>query len=111
MPALLVKALDAGSRVARGAVAGPDGVLRILLTARPVMLGRSDVCDVVVHSSRVAARDTVFEPTAEGWVARNLGKNQGMVINGQRVFSAVLRPGDVVFLHGVTLEFVGDEAT
>jgi pSer/pThr/pTyr-binding forkhead associated (FHA) protein len=106
---LLVKALDAGSRVARGAVAGPDGVLRIPLAARRVTLGRSDVCDVVVHSSRVAARESVFEATAEGWLARSLGHTRGMVINGQRVFSAVLRPGDVVLLPGVALEFVGDE--
>lgn len=105
MPSLLVKSVDPGSRVARGAVSAPDGVLRIPLADRRVLLGRSDACDVVVHSSRVAARDTVFEPSPEGWVARNLGHNQGMVINGERVFTAVLKPGDVVFLYGLTLEF------
>lgn len=109
MPSLLVKSLDAGSRVARGAVTGADGALRIPL-ARRVMLGRSDACDVVVHSSRITARHAVFEPSPEGWVARNLGHNPGMVINGERVFEAVLKAGDVVSLHGVTLEFSDADA-
>ena len=109
MPSLIVKSLDAGSRVARGAVRSAEGALSIPLSRR-LMLGRSDACDVVVHSSRVAARDTVFEPSAEGWVARTLGHHPGLVINGERTFQAVLKPGDVVFLHGVTLEFSAADA-
>lgn len=110
MPALLVKSLDAGARVARGAVAAADGSLRIPLKDKKLMLGRTDACDVVVHSGRIAARDTVFEPTPEGWVAKNLDHNRGMVINGERVVSAVLTPGAVILLPGLTLEFVGDDA-
>ena len=110
MPSLVVRSLDAGIRVARGAVAGADGVLRIPLAQRPVMLGRSDACDVVVHSSRLTARHAVFEPSPEGWVARTLGHNPGMLINGERVFEAVLKAGDVVSLHGVTLELSDADA-
>jgi pSer/pThr/pTyr-binding forkhead associated (FHA) protein len=109
MPSLVVKSLDAGSRVARGAVTQADGALRIPL-ARKVLLGRSDACDVVVHSSRLAPRDTVFEPSPEGWVARTLGRHPGLLVNGERVFSKVLKAGDVIFLQGMTLEFSDADA-
>jgi pSer/pThr/pTyr-binding forkhead associated (FHA) protein len=43
-------------------------------------------------------------------VARTLGRHPGLLVNGERVFTRVLKAGDVVFLHGVTLEFSDADA-
>ncbi len=90
----------------KGGVLAADGTVRAPLVDRPLLLGRGGHCDLVAASGRVAREDTVFEPSPEGWVARNLGRNQGMRVNGKPAQRALLHDGDVIFLFGVAFTFV-----
>lgn len=70
---------------------------------RPVLIGRSESCDFVVQDdtvSRVHAELTLHGRTA---YVRDLASMNGTWVNGVRVESAVLRPGDVLDLGGFRL--------
>lgn len=93
------------SPLTAGFVVGDDGSVRVPLERR-LLVGRGRSCDVVVNSAKMARDDTVFEPSPEGWVALNLGNNQGMYVNKSKTMRSVLRHGDVIYLFGVTFRFV-----
>lgn len=94
----------------KGGVTRADGTVVVPLVDRALLLGRGAHCDIVAGVGRLAREDTWFEPTPEGWVARNLGRNQGMLVNGERTMRAVLRGGDQVFLFGVAFVFEAGES-
>jgi hypothetical protein len=71
-------------------------------------LGRDPGCDVVLNDSKCSRRHAVVEDGPEGLVVRDSGSVNGVYLNGQRVETARLRPGDVLRLGDVRLKLLPD---
>lgn len=74
---------------------------------KPVTLGRSaQQSDVVLDDNRLSRAHCRFEPAEGGWAVRDLDSQNGTFLNGKRVQSAVLKPGDVITIGAcdMTLE-------
>jgi pSer/pThr/pTyr-binding forkhead associated (FHA) protein len=70
--------------------AGPD----IAVDQGLVMIGRDRRCDARLDSERVSRRHCVLTRAGGEVLVRDLGSTNGTYINGQRVASARLKPGD-----------------
>lgn len=62
----------------------------------PRMVGRARECDVCIDDPAFAERHARLEPQADSVVLRDLGSDEGSVVNGHRVRHALLRPGDQI---------------
>ncbi len=67
-----------------------------------LIIGRRESCDIVLPDESVSRRHARLEPKKEGWVISDLNSGNGTYINGVRVNSTVLSPGDTIKL-GATL--------
>jgi diguanylate cyclase (GGDEF)-like protein len=64
---------------------------------RPILLGRSDECDVRIADRSVSRKHATVEPTPEGNVVRDLGSTNGTFVNDRRLVAPCpLRDGDYV---------------
>ncbi|HEX8201836.1 MAG TPA: FHA domain-containing protein [Isosphaeraceae bacterium] len=70
--------------------AGPE----ILVDATPVLVGRHPRCDVRLSSPKVSQRHCCLTEAGGEVIVRDLGSTNGILINGRRVESGYLRPGD-----------------
>lgn len=62
-----------------------------------VTVGRSEKhANVVVKDNRLSRAHCRFEPTDDGWSIVDLESQNGTFLNGRRVRSAMVKPGDVV---------------
>jgi ABC-type multidrug transport system ATPase subunit/pSer/pThr/pTyr-binding forkhead associated (FHA) protein len=78
-------------------------------TYRPrVRIGRLPDNDVVLDDLLVSRRHAVLDRTAQGWRLTDLGTGNGTFVNGRRVASAVVGPGDVVGIGHALLHLEGD---
>jgi len=68
----------------------------------PVLLGRRDSCDIALPDESVSRRHARLEPRDGGWVLTDLNSSNGTFVNGVRIRSTALAPGDSVKL-GATL--------
>ena len=74
-------------RVSRGPSRGEQLELSSLL---PVVIGCDPDADLVLADDTVSARHAEVRPTARGWIIRDLGSTNGIVINDVRVGEALL---------------------
>lgn len=65
------------------------------------VLGRSPECSLVLEDDSVSRRHAMVERQGQDILIRDLGSANGLVLNGRRVESAVLRPGETVLLGEV----------
>lgn len=63
---------------------------------QPRLVGRARECDVRIDEPAFAERHARLEPLVDGVVLRDLGSEEGCVVNGHPVRHALLRPGDQV---------------
>ena len=70
------------------------------------IVGRDPGCDIVLNDSKCSRRHAVVEDTAEGIVIRDSGSANGIYLNGKKVQSGPLRPGDSVRLGEVKLRLL-----
>lgn len=80
--------------------------------AKPLLVGRSPDCDVIVHAPGVSRRHCSVEPAASGeglWI-RDLGSSLGLFLGDQPVQEALLAEGDAVAVGRAWL-FVQRDAT
>lgn len=73
---------------------------RCFSLAREVSIGAAADCDVRIDDARVAARHVELVPLARGIVATTGTNAAGMNVNGHRVDTALLVPGDQLVLAG-----------
>jgi pSer/pThr/pTyr-binding forkhead associated (FHA) protein len=72
-----------------------------LVRDRPLTLGRSPVCDVVVSHDTVSRRHAQIFRGEAGWYVSDLGSSNGTWVGGQRVErEAPVRRGDQILLGG-----------
>ncbi len=72
------------------------------------VLGRDPACDVVLNDTKCSRRHAVVEDRPEGLLVRDCGSANGIHVNGARVHTAILRPGDTVRLGDVTLTLMAE---
>ncbi|MDB6114181.1 MAG: adenylate/guanylate cyclase, partial [Lacunisphaera sp.] len=86
--------------------------LGTFLLTRPLSIGRSANCDIVIHGNEVSRRHALINPQAGGevWLV-DLGSTNGTYRNDRRVTQpAKLADGDRITLGGVTFTFHGGPA-
>jgi DNA-binding NtrC family response regulator len=72
-------------------VRGPDkGAQLELAEAESVLLGSDPDADLVLNDDTVSARHAELKPTVRGWVVRDLGSTNGVVVGDLRVMEALL---------------------
>jgi transcriptional regulator with PAS, ATPase and Fis domain len=80
------------------------------LGLRPVVVGSSPECELVVDDPYVSRRHCQLSLTARGVVVRDLGSRNGTWLGQARLVEAGLKPGLVVNLGQLTLTVEADEA-
>ena len=78
-----------------------DGRADILVGRVSVVVGRHPRCDSRVDSPRVSRWHCSLAEVDGGLWVQDLGSSNGTWINGRRVVSALVRPGDVVAIADV----------
>jgi pSer/pThr/pTyr-binding forkhead associated (FHA) protein len=80
---------------------------RVELGGDRVVVGRSDGCDVVVDDSTVSRSHAVLERVGPDWSIRDVGSQNGTVVNGDRLFAPlVLGDGAEITLGRARLVFL-----
>lgn len=80
----------------------------IVLTNRPVSLGRSDEADYQLPTKLASRIHAQVFPRERGWWVEDLGSSNGTVVNGNKIGKPMpLVPGDVITLGDVDLKFEG----
>jgi hypothetical protein len=79
---------------------------RYMLEGPVATLGRSKQCDCVLHDPNVSRRHAELRRGSTGdWQVVDLGSTNGVKVNGRRVDSARLSPGDEVTLGTTRFTF------
>lgn len=78
--------------------AGPDKGRIINLTKASQIIGRHSGCDVVLRDSSVSRRQIKLEWSGNSFTISDLGSTNGTWVNGSRIVSKILEPGDEVAL-------------
>jgi hypothetical protein len=67
----------------------------------PVTIGRQQDCDISVPSEEISRRHAMVKPTADGLMVEDLGSANGTFINGKRVQTGLMRPGEELRLDTI----------
>ena len=78
---------------------------RMVLAGNAMLIGRSRECDFRVDDPNVSRRHAELRRDDEGWGIVDLGSTNGIKLNGRRVESARLSPGDEITLGLTRLTF------
>ena len=81
-----------------------EGRRTVLRGARAVV-GRSRDCDLVLDDPNVSRHHAELRQEGDGWVVSDMGSTNGIKVNGSRVESAALQPGDRVTFGLIELSF------
>jgi hypothetical protein len=81
------------------------GGKRTVLSGNRVVIGRSRECDVTLDDANVSRRHAELRREGGGWVVADLGSTNGVKVNGHRVSSQPLQPGDEITLGLERLSF------
>jgi diguanylate cyclase (GGDEF)-like protein len=89
-------------------ILGPDVGTRVVLD-RSVEMGRDPSCELPLHDDNVSWRHARVEDRGNGdWALVDLGSTNGTVLDGQRCESAILKPGDRIFIGKTVIELQQD---
>jgi hypothetical protein len=78
---------------------------RTVLRGSRAVVGRSRDCDLVLDDPNVSRHHAELRQEGEGWVVADMGSTNGIKVNGSRVESAALQPGDRVTFGLIELSF------
>ena len=96
--------LDAPARAGgRAMLVGADK--RTVLSGSRLLIGRSRDCDVTVDDPNVSRRHAELRNEDGAWIITDLGSTNGVKVNGRRVESARLEPGDELVFGLARLRF------
>lgn len=88
---------------------GPTAPIEVL-PGVPVLVGRGADCGAVVADVTVSRRHAELKATSTGVSVRDLGSSNGTAINGARISTGDLLPGDTVVFGKVTYRLLPQEA-
>lgn len=72
----------------------------------PVVIGRQHDCDIAVASEEISRRHAQVKPTPDGLLVEDLGSANGTFINGKRVQTGLMRPGEELRLDTIRFMLV-----
>lgn len=78
---------------------------QVTLPDRPVNLGKSPACDIVLTDEFVSRVHARLVPVADGWRIEDLGSRNGTRINGRETGAALLASGDRIQTGQTRLQF------
>ncbi|NCC23701.1 MAG: FHA domain-containing protein [Deltaproteobacteria bacterium] len=81
-----------------------------VLSADSVLVGRAQECDLTLDDPGVSRRHARIRKTPNGWQAEDLESANGLMVNGRKIKSILLAPGDVLSLGTSSLVFLLPEA-
>lgn len=71
-----------------------------------VTIGRQADCDISVPSEEISRRHATVRPTPDGLLVEDLGSANGTFINGKRVQTGLMRPGEELRLDTIRFMLV-----
>lgn len=71
-----------------------------------VTIGRQADCDIAVPSEEISRRHAQVRPTPDGLLVEDLGSANGTFINGKRVQTGLMRPGEELRLDTIRFMLV-----
>jgi len=87
-------------------VSSPEGRRRVALGGESLSIGRNPKNTLVIQDQRASRFHCVIDRTDRGFKLRDLDSRNGTELNGERVDSQVLSPGDVIRIGQVEMRFV-----
>lgn len=66
-----------------------------------MVIGRQQDCEISIPSEEISRRHASVKPTPDGLLVEDLGSSNGTFINGKRVQSGVLQPGEELRLDAI----------
>jgi diguanylate cyclase (GGDEF)-like protein len=85
---------------------GPGLGRRYVIGLKPVVIGRSDGCDIAIHDNSISRRHAQVQLTPGGVSVTDLGSTNGTFLNGTLVASAVLNDGDYLRVGNCIYRFL-----
>src|SRR5262245_8893954 len=70
------------------------------------VVGRDPGCDIVLNDAKCSRRHAVIEELPDGVKVRDSGSANGIYVNGKKVESSLLRPGDTLRMGEVKLRLL-----
>lgn len=104
LPAQSRSSAPASSPLLRLRVRSPEGTFDRTLAPGTLVVGRSDGVDLKLSDPAVSRRHGRLEVSPSGVSYEDLGSANGSRLNGRRVSTASLSPGDVLELGSTRLE-------
>ncbi|HMP04011.1 MAG TPA: FHA domain-containing protein [Gemmatales bacterium] len=85
-------------------------IVRMTLAQKPLIVGRSSQCDVVLNDPTVSRRHARVTRTGEFVIIEDLGSSNGTFVGPERVRKADARHGDLVRFGQVEFEVVAADS-
>jgi pSer/pThr/pTyr-binding forkhead associated (FHA) protein len=83
--------------------AGPERGVELTLGVDSIQIGSSSSCELVLHDETVSGRHAEIKMTSRGFVIRDLGSTNGVLLAGHRIDKAPLSDGMRLQLGDSTL--------
>jgi pSer/pThr/pTyr-binding forkhead associated (FHA) protein len=81
---------------------------KIVLPERELIIGRDEVSFIRMTSSDVSRQHCSLTPTGKGLLVRDLGSQNGTIVNNVRIESeTLLQPGDLLQIGPIQFELAG----
>lgn len=90
-----------------GALVPCGGGDTIPLTGEKLLIGRRSHCDISLRFSNVSSHHCEMEWKDGYWYLRDLGSSNGTKVNGMRIETKVVMPGDEIMIskHAFTIDY------
>src|SRR5215208_3937558 len=82
------------------------GRKQLVLGHEPLSIGRHKENKLVLDDDRASRFHCVIEQVPEGHLLRDLGASNGTFVNGKKIKSALLKPGDEVMIGSTRMVLV-----
>ncbi|RZA02005.1 MAG: FHA domain-containing protein, partial [Proteobacteria bacterium] len=92
-----------GERLRLLVIQGPEKGACFSLIGDTAYIGR-DGCQISLNDGNVSKRHAEVHWTEEGYVVKDLGSSNGILVNGDKVPSATLKNGDLLMIGLTVLE-------